>query len=44
MFIINREDFFMIKCHYYDYTTDSKIKFAKHILHEHKLNKQNYLK
>jgi hypothetical protein len=26
----------MEKCHYCDYTTDSKIKFAKHVLHEHK--------
>jgi very-short-patch-repair endonuclease len=33
----------MEKCHYCDYTTDSKIKFAKHVLHEHKLNRQNYL-
>ena len=33
----------MIKCYYCDYTTDSKIKFAKHVLHEHKLNRQNYL-
>jgi very-short-patch-repair endonuclease len=33
----------MEKCHYCDYTTDSKIKFAKHVLHEHKQNKQNYL-
>jgi hypothetical protein len=31
----------MEKCHYCDYTTDSKIKFAKHVLHEHKLNRQN---
>ena len=38
-----REGFFMIKCYYCDYTTDSKIKFAKHVLHEHKLNRQNYL-
>jgi G:T-mismatch repair DNA endonuclease (very short patch repair protein) len=33
----------MEKCHYCDYQTDNKIKFAKHVLHEHKLNKQNYL-
>jgi very-short-patch-repair endonuclease len=33
----------MEKCYYCDYTTDSKIKFAKHVLHEHKQNKQNYL-
>jgi very-short-patch-repair endonuclease len=33
----------MEKCYYCDYITDSKIKFAKHVLHEHKQNKQNYL-
>jgi very-short-patch-repair endonuclease len=33
----------MEKCHYCNYQTDSKIKFAKHVLHEHKLNRQNYL-
>ena len=38
-----REGFFMEKCHYCDYQTDNKIKFAKHVLHEHKQNRQNYL-
>lgn len=33
----------MEKCYYCDYQTDNKIKFAKHVLHEHKLNRQNYL-
>lgn len=33
----------MEKCYYCDYQTDNKIKFAKHILHEHKQNKQTYL-
>jgi len=33
----------MEKCYYCNYTTDNKIKFAKHILHEHKSNKQTYL-
>jgi very-short-patch-repair endonuclease len=33
----------MIKCYYCDYKTDNKIKFAKHVLHEHKTNRQNYL-
>jgi G:T-mismatch repair DNA endonuclease (very short patch repair protein) len=38
-----REGFFMEKCQYCDYQTDSKIKFAKHVLHEHKQNRQTYL-
>ena len=38
-----REGFFMEKCHYCDYQTDSKIKFAKHVFHEHKQNRQTYL-
>lgn len=38
-----REGFFMEKCHYCDYQTDNKIKFAKHVLHEHKQNRQTYL-
>ena len=33
----------MLQCKLCDYKTDSKIKFAKHVLHEHKLNRQNYL-
>jgi very-short-patch-repair endonuclease len=33
----------MEKCHYCDYQTDNKRKFAKHGLFEHNLNKQNYL-
>lgn len=33
----------MQKCELCDYQTDNKSKFAKHILHEHKLNRQNYL-
>jgi hypothetical protein len=33
----------MEKCYYCDYQINSKIKFAKHVLYEHKLNKQNYL-
>jgi hypothetical protein len=33
----------MQKCYYCDYQTDNKFKFAKHVLHEHKLNRQNYL-
>ena len=33
----------MEQCAYCDYQTDNKIKFAKHVLHEHKLNRQNYL-
>jgi len=33
----------MIQCKLCDYQTDNKIKFAKHVLHEHKLNRQNYL-
>jgi len=33
----------MLQCKLCDYQTDSKIKFAKHVLHEHKLNRQNYL-
>lgn len=33
----------MEKCHYCDYQTDNKIRFAKHVLHEHKLNKSSYL-
>jgi len=38
-----REGFFMEKCHYCDYQTDNKIKFAKHVFHEHKQNRQIYL-
>ncbi len=33
----------MEKCTYCDYITDNKIKFAKHVLHEHKQNRQEYL-
>jgi G:T-mismatch repair DNA endonuclease (very short patch repair protein) len=33
----------MENCAYCDYQTDNKIKFAKHVLHEHKQNRQNYL-
>lgn len=33
----------MEQCIYCDYTTDNKIKFAKHVLHEHKQNRQTYL-
>jgi hypothetical protein len=33
----------MIQCELCNYQIDNKIKFAKHVLHEHKLNKQNYL-
>lgn len=33
----------MLQCKLCDYQTDNKIKFAKHVLHEHKLNRQNYL-
>ena len=33
----------MIQCKLCNYKTDNKIKFAKHVLHEHKLNRQNYL-
>lgn len=33
----------MLQCKLCNYKTDSKIKFAKHVLHEHKLNRQNYL-
>lgn len=33
----------MEQCIYCDYQTDNKIKFAKHVLHEHKQNRQNYL-
>jgi len=33
----------MEKCYYCNYTTDNKIKFAKHVLHKHKSNKQTYL-
>jgi very-short-patch-repair endonuclease len=33
----------MIQCKLCNYETNSKIKFAKHVLHEHKLNRQNYL-
>jgi very-short-patch-repair endonuclease len=33
----------MEKCYYCDYQTESKIKFAKHVLHTHKQNRQEYL-
>jgi len=33
----------MIQCLLCDYKTENKIKFSKHILHTHKLNKPNYL-
>jgi very-short-patch-repair endonuclease len=33
----------MKQCTYCTYQTDNKIKFAKHVLHVHKLNRQNYL-
>jgi very-short-patch-repair endonuclease len=33
----------MLQCKLCDYQTDNKIKFAKHVLHEHGLNRQNYL-
>jgi very-short-patch-repair endonuclease len=33
----------MGKCAYCDYQTDNKIKFAQHVLHVHKLNRQSYL-
>jgi very-short-patch-repair endonuclease len=33
----------MIQCKLCNYKIDNKIKFAKHVLHEHKLNRQNYL-
>jgi hypothetical protein len=33
----------MEQCVYCDYQTDNKIKFAKHVLHEHKQNRQTYL-
>jgi very-short-patch-repair endonuclease len=33
----------MEKCKYCDYETENKIKFSKHILYEHKQNKQTYL-
>lgn len=33
----------MLQCQLCNYNTNSKIKFAKHVLHEHKLNRQNYL-
>jgi very-short-patch-repair endonuclease len=33
----------MEKCKYCEFETDNKIKFAKHVLHEHKQNRQTYL-
>ena len=33
----------MLQCKLCDYQIDNKAKFAKHVLYEHKLNRQNYL-
>jgi very-short-patch-repair endonuclease len=33
----------MQKCELCNYQNDNKLKFSKHVLYEHKLNKQNYL-
>ena len=33
----------MLQCQLCTYQIDNKIKFAKHVLYEHKLNRQNYL-